>query len=108
MADRTQFERSAPAGLAFPETQLAVTLTLADDEIDIGRAEVGGDPAVSRNHVTLMRQTDGSYAVVDHGSTNGTTVNDGPTPIEADVPVPLDDGDCIHIGAWTTITIRQG
>ena len=105
-ADRSQYDRSAPAGLAFPETNVPVTLTLADDAVDIGRTEAGGDPAVSRSHVTLLRQTDGSYAVVDRGSTNGTTINDDPAAIEAEVPMPLNDGDCIHIGAWTTITMR--
>jgi hypothetical protein len=24
------------------------------------------------------------------------------------VPVPLQDGDRVHVGAWTTITIRRG
>jgi hypothetical protein len=108
VADRSQYERSAPSGLAFPETNGPMTLTLVDDEIDIGRAEAGGDPAVSRKHLTLVRRADGSYSVVDRGSTNGTTVNEDPAPIEADVPVPLDDGDRIHIGAWTMITVRHG
>jgi pSer/pThr/pTyr-binding forkhead associated (FHA) protein len=44
--------------------------------------------------------------VQDLGSTNGTTINDGADPIDADAPVPLGDGDRIHLGAWTTITLR--
>ncbi len=28
--------------------------------------------------------------------------------IQPFVPVPLQDGDRVHVGAWTTITIRRG
>jgi pSer/pThr/pTyr-binding forkhead associated (FHA) protein len=45
--------------------------------------------------------------VIDVGSANGTTVNDQLEPIEANTPVPLADGDQIHLGAWTTITLRS-
>lgn len=53
----------------------------------------------------LVEQPDGSWSVVDQGSTNGTTVNGGEDPIDPFVPVPLTDGDRVHVGAWTTITI---
>jgi pSer/pThr/pTyr-binding forkhead associated (FHA) protein len=43
----------------------------------------------------------------DLGSTNGTTLNDDPTPIGREVGAPVSDGDRIHIGAWTTITLRK-
>jgi hypothetical protein len=43
--------------------------------------------------------------VVDCGSANGTTINDDPTPIQPDTPVTLAEGDRVHLGAWTTITI---
>jgi pSer/pThr/pTyr-binding forkhead associated (FHA) protein len=45
---------------------------------------------------------------VDPGSTNGTTLNDAPAAITPNTPVALADGDRIHLGAWTTITIRHG
>jgi pSer/pThr/pTyr-binding forkhead associated (FHA) protein len=64
------------------------------------------DPAISHLHAILLRQDDGSYAVMDPGSSNGTTLNDDPMPIAPNTPVPLADGDRIHLGAWTTITIR--
>jgi pSer/pThr/pTyr-binding forkhead associated (FHA) protein len=54
----------------------------------------------------LLSQPDGGWAVVDPGSTNGTTVNDDPEPVKTDVPIPIRDGDRIHVGAWTTITVR--
>jgi len=66
------------------------------------------DPGVSHQHAMLVQQPDGSWAVVDQNSTNGTTVNGGEEPIQPFVPVPLQDGDRVHVGAWTTITIRRG
>jgi FHA domain len=64
------------------------------------------DPGVSHLHAVLLPQPDGGWAVVDPGSTNGTTVNDDIEPIRNDVAVPVRDGDRIHVGAWTTITVR--
>jgi predicted component of type VI protein secretion system len=65
------------------------------------------DPGVSHLHAVLLAQPDGGWAVLDPGSTNGTTINDDPNPIRINVPIPLADGDRIHIGAWTTITLRN-
>ncbi|WP_267243949.1 FHA domain-containing protein [Streptomyces sp. PR69] len=66
------------------------------------------DPGVSHQHAVLVQQPDGSWAVVDQNSTNGTTLNGAEDPIQPYVPVPLHDGDRVHVGAWTTITIRRG
>ncbi|HEY3750328.1 MAG TPA: FHA domain-containing protein [Pseudonocardiaceae bacterium] len=64
------------------------------------------DPGVSHLHAVLLAQEGGGWVVVDPGSTNGTTLNDDLEPIANDVPVPVRDGDRIHVGAWTTITLR--
>ena len=64
------------------------------------------DPGISHLHAVLLLQPDGGWAVVDPGSTNGTTLNDDPEPVKTDVPIPVRDGDRIHVGAWTTITVR--
>ena len=64
------------------------------------------DPGVSHLHAVLIAQDDGGWVLIDPGSTNGTTVNDDPEPIGNDVSVPVKDGDRIHVGAWTTITLR--
>ena len=63
------------------------------------------DPGVSRLHAVLIAGSDRSWSVVDPGSPNGLMVNgiDVP-PGEA---VPLLDGDRIHLGAWTVITITR-
>ena len=65
------------------------------------------DPGISHFHALLVRSSDGSFAIVDAGSTNGTTLNDDVTPLAPDVSIPLGDGDRVHLGAWTTITIRE-
>jgi hypothetical protein len=62
------------------------------------------DPGVSRLHAVLVARPDGGWAVLDPGSENGTLVND--TAIVTGAEVPLNDGDRIHVGAWTLITIR--
>ncbi|MFF1683836.1 FHA domain-containing protein [Streptomyces sp. NPDC058254] len=78
------------------------------DTPDIDLSVPPEDPGVSHQHAVLVQQPDGSWAVVDQNSTNGTTVNGGDEPIQPFVPVPLQDGDRVHVGAWTTITIRRG
>jgi len=44
------------------------------------------------------------WSVLDPGSSNGTQVNGN--DIEVGVDVPLQPGDRISIGAWTTLTIH--
>jgi pSer/pThr/pTyr-binding forkhead associated (FHA) protein len=73
-----------------------------DPEIDLSGPPA--DPGISRLHAVLIAEPDGSWAVLDPGSENGTLVND--REIAAGVPVPLRDGDHIHLGAWTVLTIR--
>jgi pSer/pThr/pTyr-binding forkhead associated (FHA) protein len=62
------------------------------------------DPGVSRLHAVLLPEQDGSWAVVDPGSENGTLVNDN--EIVTGIRVTLHDGDRIHLGAWTVLTIQ--
>lgn len=125
--DRSYFmammQRSGPeaAGLNLPAYSPEQHLPLAGGQITIGRrrASTGEspdidlsvppeDPGVSHQHAVLVQQPDLSWAVVDQNSTNGTTINGGEEPIQPYVPVPLADGDRVHVGAWTTITIRRG
>ncbi|MFE3500967.1 FHA domain-containing protein [Kitasatospora sp. NPDC059160] len=65
------------------------------------------DPGASHQHALLAEQADGSWVLVDQGSTNGTTVNGGEEPISPNTAIPLGDGDRIHVGAWTTITVHR-
>lgn len=118
-ADREQFDALSPEDMEFPLGVAERVVALEAPEVRIGRGNATRgiepeldlslahpDPAVSHQHALLVRQADGSYAVVDLGSANGTTVNDAADPIAARTPVPLADGDRIHVGAWTTIVVR--
>jgi serine/threonine protein kinase len=71
--------------------------------------DLSGPPAdlgVSRLHATLVAGPDGTWSVVvDPGSSNGIVVNGKDIP--AGEGVPLCDGDRIHLGAWTVITITR-
>jgi hypothetical protein len=65
------------------------------------------DPGVSHSHAMLVAQPDGSWAVVDLGSANGTYLDgDHGTPIRPNTPVPIGDGGRLHVGAWTVLTLR--
>jgi pSer/pThr/pTyr-binding forkhead associated (FHA) protein len=64
------------------------------------------DPGVSRLHAVLIAEQGGGWAILDPGSENGTFVNG--SEIATGARVPLHDGDRIHIGAWTLITISAG
>ena len=55
----------------------------------------------------LERRRDGACVLRDLGSTNGTFLGDEPAPIPPHTDMPLADGDRIHVGAWTTITVRR-
>jgi pSer/pThr/pTyr-binding forkhead associated (FHA) protein len=115
-------QRSGPeaAGLNLPAYSPEQQRTLSGNQVTIGRRRHSTgdtpdidlsvppeDPGVSHQHAVLVQQPDGSWAVVDQNSTNGTTVNMSEEPIQPFVPVPLQDGDRVHVGAWTTITIRR-
>jgi hypothetical protein len=75
-------------------------------EPDIDLTGPPADPAVSHSHAILVSQPGGGWAVVDLGSANGTYVNDNATPIESNQPVPVADGDRVHVGAWSTLTLH--
>ncbi|MFE3600340.1 FHA domain-containing protein [Streptomyces sp. NPDC059142] len=115
-------QRSGPeaTGLNLPAYSPEQRLSLTGTQIAIGRRRHSTgespdidlsvppeDPGVSHQHAVLVHQPDGSWAVVDQNSTNGTTLNGAEDPIQPFVPVPLKDGDRVHVGAWTTITIRR-
>jgi hypothetical protein len=63
-----------------------------------------GDPGISRRHARLMRQSDGSIAVLDLGSMNGTRLNG--TAIEPNILTPFAATDHVTMGCWTRLTLR--
>ncbi|MFI9624774.1 FHA domain-containing protein [Streptomyces sp. NPDC052042] len=115
-------QRSGPEanGLNLPAYSPEQRVALTGNQVTIGRRRQSTgespdidlsvppeDPGVSHQHAVLVRQPDGGWAVVDQNSTNGTTLNGAEDPIQPYVPVPLKDGDRVHVGAWTTLTIRR-
>jgi pSer/pThr/pTyr-binding forkhead associated (FHA) protein len=118
--DRMQYTRSlyGPA-VAFPSQSSERQLPLVGKQMRIGRrsaarslkpeidlAEPPTDPGVSRLHAVLIATADGTWAVLDPGSANGTHLNGREIPI-GDL-VPLHDGDRINLGAWTVIIVQHG
>jgi FHA domain len=75
-----------------------------EPEIDLGIHPV--DRGVSTQHAVL-RVHDSGLTVTDLGSTNGTSLNDSEDFLANGEETPLADGDRIHVGAWTTITVVQ-
>jgi len=118
--DRQYYEMVEPEGFEFPETSHNRRFALLGDYVRIGRRsasrgltpeiDLSGtleDVGVSHRHAVLMRQPDGSWALVDEGSANGTYLNVDQDPIPANQRLPLRDGDQIHVGAWTTLTVER-
>ena len=124
-ADRAYYDSVQEAGgpdaaaIGFPAYCPERRFRLAGSEVHVGRrSESRGihpeidltgppaDPGVSRLHVVLVGAPDGTWSVVDPGSANGTLVNGDEIP--AGETVPLRDGDVIHLGAWTALTVISG
>ncbi|MGH9264721.1 MAG: FHA domain-containing protein [Acidimicrobiales bacterium] len=123
-ADHRYFEsnqaESPDQSVTFPTDAAVREVPLLASEVLIGRrsdskgifpeidlSEPPSDPGVSRRHAILRRQPDGEWVVVDQGSTNGTVVRSAVTAIKPGDAVRLHDGDHLHVGAWTRITLRR-
>lgn len=113
--------RLDPDQISFPAGSTARRVTLKGERVHIGRRSASrgftpeidlggprGDPAISHVHAVLVAKPDGTWALRDAGSTNGTTVNGTANPLTPDVEVPLHDNDRIYVGAWTVIIVRKG
>jgi DNA-binding SARP family transcriptional activator len=118
--DRGYYEMLEPDGMEFPETTASRRMALGGDLVTIGRRsktkaiepdiDLSGtmeDTGVSHRHAVLMRQPAGTWALVDQDSTNGTYLNAEHEPVPPNHPIPLSDGDQIHVGAWTTVTMEH-
>ncbi|ONI86742.1 phosphopeptide-binding protein [Saccharothrix sp. ALI-22-I] len=124
-ADRAYFDRVVAVGgpdaaaMAFPQFCPPRRFELSGRQVSIGRRSRSRgiypgidllgppeDPGVSHNHALLVASGDG-WSVVDLDSTNGTTVNEGDDPLPPNRPHPLEPGDRVHVGAWTTITLHR-
>jgi FHA domain-containing protein len=104
----------------FPKYSSERRFALEGDRVRIGRASASRgivveidltgpplDPAVSHLHAQLLRTADGSWAIVDLNSANGTRLNGAEDPIAAETEIPVKAGDRIHLGVWTTLTLED-
>ncbi|MEV6842324.1 FHA domain-containing protein [Actinoplanes sp. NPDC051411] len=116
-ADRKYFEDNAIEGVEFPADPGERRVTLPSPQARIGRRSASKgtnpeidladtDPGTSHSHALLTLSVDGTWLVSDLGSTNGTYVNDEQSPLTAGQTRALKDGDEVHVGAWTTITLH--
>lgn len=72
--------------------------------IDLGIQPM--DRGVSTQHAVL-RLKDTGLTITDLGSTNGTSLNDSDDLLGNGEETVLADGDRIHVGAWTTVTVTR-
>jgi FHA domain/Double zinc ribbon len=116
-ADRKYYEENAIDGVEFPADPGERLITLPAPQVRIGRRSsskgtnpeidlADTDPGTSHSHALLTLSVDGTWLVSDLGSTNGTYLNDEQSPLSAGDTRPLKDGDEVHVGAWTTITLH--
>jgi len=122
-ADRDFFQShgaDVTAGLAFPEGLQPREVALCGPEVVVGRRNAArgyfpdidlsspvNDPAVSRRHVILRQQPDGTWELVDQHPVNGTWVNGAAAPLPAGSVIPLHDGDRVHLGAFSVLQVRR-
>ena len=115
--DRKYFEDNAIEGVEFPADAPSREVDLPAPQVRIGRRSrskgtnpeidlADCDPGTSHSHALLTLSVDGVWLVSDVGSTNGTYVNDEQQPLTAGQTRSLKDGDQVHVGAWTTITLH--
>jgi hypothetical protein len=119
-ADRDYFERLQAGDIAFPAVYPDRVFALSSERAVIGRrsasrginpeVDLSGapeDPGVSHMQAVLVATADGGWTIIDPGSANGTFINESTDPIPTNQPVAVGAGDRIHIGAWTTLTLRK-
>jgi FHA domain/Double zinc ribbon len=62
------------------------------------------DPGVSHRQLKLLRQPDGSFAALELGSANGTTLNG--VELKPGLMTPVAAGDELLVGMWTRLQLR--
>jgi FHA domain len=120
-ADRAYYDSQQVGEMQFPVGAPPRVIELPSGPATIGRrsrrlgtdpvvdlAVPPEDPAVSHTHASLLPGDEGTWTLVDHGSTNGTYLNESPEPLPANVPQTVRPGDRIYLGAWTCITLHVG
>lgn len=91
---------ASPKLFILSENMRDLSFPLTAQKYTLGRTESTDltvpDPTVSTRHCSFIKQPDGSYSVVDDGSTNGTSVSAQQVGNE---PVQLHNGDILMVGS---------
>ncbi len=119
-ADRAYYDRNHVDSVPFPVACPERHFDLTGDRQVIGRRSASRgitpeldltgapqDAAISHVHAILVNDPAAGWSIVDPGSSNGTYINGGTDAIPVNTPVALDDGDEVHIGAWTTLVLHR-
>jgi hypothetical protein len=119
-ADRAYYDRNQVDAVPFPVACPERRFDLATDRQVVGRRSASRgvtpeldltgapqDAAISHVHAILVNDPTAGWTVVDPGSSNGTFINGSTDAIPVNTPVPLHDGDEVHIGAWTTLVLHR-
>jgi FHA domain len=118
-ADRAYYDSHQVGDVQFPLGVPPRSIELPGGPISIGRRsrsrgtnpaiDLAGppeDPAVSHTHASLLPAEGAAWTLIDHGSTNGTYVNESLDPVAANQPLRIAPGDRVYVGAWTRITLE--
>jgi hypothetical protein len=63
------------------------------------------DPGISHRHLKFLRQAGGSFAALELGSANGTTLNG--VALQPGLVTPVRAGDELLVGMWTRLQLRR-
>ena len=92
-----------PTTVALTESEVIIGRSTSTSVVQIDVRELTGDPAVSRRHARLIRNTDGGYDAEDLGSANGTTLNGATLSSRQSCP----PDSILAVGAWTRLRMRK-
>lgn len=62
------------------------------------------DPGVSKRHLKLLKQDDGTFSALELNSSNGTILNG--VNLEPGILTPIKVGDEFNIGLWTVLKLK--
>jgi len=96
--------KDVPA-IVVPIDKPELLLGRRDDRRDIHPDLPIQDPGTSRRHAKLLREADGSIALLDLASTNGTKLNG--VEVASGSRTALKAGDEVTLGRWTRISLRS-
>jgi serine/threonine protein kinase len=96
--DQALYDRMVIFSDAYPARTIAITKPLTTVGRDDDRDIVLESRTVSRKHARIERDQNGTYRLIDLGSTNGTWLND--KMMMSNIPQALDVGNVVRLGEY--------